>query len=74
MDGPNKGKSIMTRWKWMVQCYYEGMGGEREPSVDTFKTLGLENLIPDLKQVKKRQISVKKWPQNHIQNQTCPDE
>jgi hypothetical protein len=44
-----------------------------EPSVDTFKTLGLENLIPDLKQIKKRRISVKKWPQNHIQNQMCPD-
>jgi aldehyde:ferredoxin oxidoreductase len=50
-DGPAKGKSIMAHWKWMVKCYYEAMGWDKEtgkPCSYTLQHLGLDDLIEDL--------------------------
>ena len=54
INGPNKGKSIMTHWKWMVQNYYEAMGFDKDtgkPHIHTLEALGLEDLIKDLEQL-----------------------
>ena len=51
-DGPAAGKSSRTHWKWMVQCYYESMGWDKQtgiPQAHTLQRLGLENLVADLK-------------------------
>jgi aldehyde:ferredoxin oxidoreductase len=47
-DGPAKGLSIMTHWKWMVQCYYEAMGWDKQtgkPHSHTLKRLGLNDFV-----------------------------
>jgi aldehyde:ferredoxin oxidoreductase len=47
-DGPAKGLSIMTHWKWMVQCYYEAMGWDKQtgkPHRHTLKHLGLDECL-----------------------------
>jgi aldehyde:ferredoxin oxidoreductase len=51
-DGPAKGKAIMPRWDALRRNYYEQMGWDPEtgkPLPDTLKRLGLEDLIPGLK-------------------------
>ena len=45
-DGPAEGKSIMTHWRWMKQCYYEAMGWDKQtgkPHRHTLKRLGLDD-------------------------------
>jgi aldehyde:ferredoxin oxidoreductase len=41
----------MAHWKWMVECYYEAMGWDKEtgkPCSYTLQHLGLDDLIEDL--------------------------
>jgi aldehyde:ferredoxin oxidoreductase len=51
VDGPAKGKDIMTRWPGMVREYYQLMGWDGEtgkPLPETLELLGLHGLIEDL--------------------------
>jgi aldehyde:ferredoxin oxidoreductase len=51
-DGPAQGKAIMPQWEALRRSYYEGMGWDPEtgkPLPETLSKLGLESLIPGLK-------------------------
>ncbi|MFQ6040903.1 MAG: aldehyde ferredoxin oxidoreductase family protein [Candidatus Poribacteria bacterium] len=53
VDGPARGKSIMSEWKTMVSNYYHWMGWDRDtgkPLPETLKQLELESLIQDMKE------------------------
>lgn len=51
VDGPVAGKAIMPSWNDMVQNYYKHMGWDRNgrPLPETLIILGLENVIPHLR-------------------------
>jgi len=51
IDGPCKGKSIMTYWEQMLDNYYKLMGWDRKtgkPFPVTLKRLGLDDVVKDL--------------------------
>ena len=51
VDGPAEGKAIGEYFDWMKSYYFELMGWDPatgKPLPSTLKSLGLENLIPDL--------------------------
>jgi aldehyde:ferredoxin oxidoreductase len=50
-DGPAQGKAVMSYFQWMKSFYFELMGWDPatgKPLPHTLRTLGLEELIPDL--------------------------
>jgi aldehyde:ferredoxin oxidoreductase len=55
VDGPVKGKSAMPEWDNMLQVYYEKMGWDERgiPLPDTLRDLGLADLIPHLKPLRR---------------------
>jgi aldehyde:ferredoxin oxidoreductase len=51
VDGPMEGKSIMPKWKEILDEYYRQMGWDRssgKPFPETLKRLKLEAVIPDI--------------------------
>ena len=55
VDGPIKGKDIMSGWENMLDNYYKLMGWDRKtglPLPETLSQLGLEHLIKDVDRVK----------------------
>jgi len=51
VDGPLEGKSIMPKWKEILDEYYRQMGWDRttgKPLPETLKKLGLESIISDI--------------------------
>ena len=51
LDGPAAGVSARPYWEEMLDHYYELMGRDRQsgrPNPDTLRSLGLEDLIPDI--------------------------
>jgi aldehyde:ferredoxin oxidoreductase len=55
VDGPAQGISILPHWDFMRRNYYKHMGWDPEtgkPLPETLQRLGLEHLIPDLRQLK----------------------
>ncbi|MDP6783327.1 MAG: aldehyde ferredoxin oxidoreductase C-terminal domain-containing protein, partial [Dehalococcoidia bacterium] len=55
VDGPVKGKSAMPEWDNMLRAYYEKMGWDENgiPLPDTLRDLGLADLIPHLKPLRR---------------------
>jgi aldehyde:ferredoxin oxidoreductase len=54
VDGPHAGKAIMPHWEALRSNYYKNMGWDPEtgkPLPETLEKLGLEHLIPTLKNI-----------------------